>query len=99
MTTRKKTILDLLSRAKTLPKKAGCYLMKNKSNEIIYVGKAKNLKNRVESYFNSSSKSPKTQILVSHIADFEFIITESEVESFVLENNLIKTHIKICHSN
>jgi len=66
--------------------------MKNQDGEVIYVGKAKNLKNRVVSYFNNSSKSPKTQILVSHIREFEFIITESDAESFVLENNLIKEY-------
>lgn len=83
---------ELLSKANSLPKDAGCYLMLNKDSEVIYVGKAKNLKNRVSSYFNASSKSAKTQILVSHITDFEFIITSSDVESYVLENNLIKKH-------
>lgn len=83
---------ELLSKANSLPKDAGCYLMFNKDAEVIYVGKAKNLKNRVTSYFNGSSKSAKTQILVSHIADFEFIITSSDVESYVLENNLIKKY-------
>lgn len=92
-TTRKKRLLDLLGMAKTLPKKPGCYFMKNKVGEIIYVGKAKNLKSRVESYFNASAKSPKTQILVSHIVEFDFIMTESEAESYVLENNLIKMHM------
>jgi excinuclease ABC subunit C len=91
-TSGKKIIEELLSKANTLPKKPGCYFMKNKADEVIYVGKAKNLKSRVPSYFNNSQKSPKTQILVGHIRQFDFIITDSEAESFVLENNLIKKH-------
>lgn len=82
----------LLDKAKTLPKLPGCYLMKNKLGEIIYVGKAKDLKARVTSYFNNSAKTPKTEILVTRINDFEFIITKSDAESYVLENNLIKEH-------
>lgn len=82
----------LLEKAKTLPKKAGCYLMKRKNEEVIYVGKAKDLKSRVSSYFNNSTKSPKTEILVSHISDFEFVLTDGETEAFILENNLIKKH-------
>lgn len=86
-------IQKLLQVANTLPKGPGCYFMKNKSDEIIYVGKAKNLKSRVASYFNNSAKSPKTQILVGHIVEFEFIMTKTESESYVLENNLIKKHL------
>jgi excinuclease ABC subunit C len=82
----------LKEKALSLPKTAGCYLMLNQSGDIIYVGKAKNLKNRVTSYFNQSDKSVKTQFLVSHIADFDFILTKSDIESFILENNLIKKH-------
>jgi excinuclease ABC subunit C len=85
----------LLDKAKSLPTKAGCYLMKRYSGdteEILYVGKAKNLKNRVISYFNNSVKGPKTEVLVGHIQDFDFIITENDTEAFVLENNLIKKH-------
>ncbi|MDD4976621.1 MAG: excinuclease ABC subunit UvrC [Bacteriovorax sp.] len=80
------------AKARLLPTKPGCYLMKNKAEQIIYVGKAKNLRARVISYFNNSVKGPKTEILVSHIEDFDFIITENDAESFVLENNLIKKH-------
>lgn len=83
---------DLLTKAQTLPLGPGCYLMKNKDGKVIYVGKAKILKARVTSYFNNSIKSPKTEILVSHIKDFDFIITGSDTEAFVLENNLIKKH-------
>ena len=82
----------LLKKANTLPKNPGCYLMQGKLGEILYVGKAKNLKSRVSSYFNQSEKSPKTKILVSHIVNFEFLMTNSDPESYVLENNLIKEH-------
>lgn len=83
---------SLLEIANTLPKLSGCYYMKGKDEEILYVGKAKNLKARVASYFNQSVKNPKTEILVGHIYSFDFILTSSEVESLVLENNLIKEH-------
>lgn len=74
-----------------LPKQPGCYLMKNIQGEIIYVGKAKNLFNRVHSYF-SGSHDAKTQRLVVDIADFEYIVVSSEIESLLLEINLIKKH-------
>lgn len=91
----KKNTLDLLEKAKHLPTKSGCYLMKRKRagvEEILYIGKAKNLRSRVSSYFNSSEKTPKTQILVSHIQDFDFIMTKTDAEAYILENNLIKKH-------
>ena len=69
----------------------GCYLMKNKDGKIIYVGKAKNLKRRVSSYFNKT-QTGKTKALVDNICDFEYIVTESEVESLLLEINLIKKY-------
>ena len=72
-----------------LPDKPGCYLMKNKDGVIIYVGKAKKLKRRVSSYFNRAHTG-KTAKLVSEITDFEFIEVESEIESLILEQNLIK---------
>ena len=74
-----------------LPNKPGCYLMKNKDNVIIYVGKANNLKNRVNSYFRGKHYG-KTAKLVSEIVDFEYIVVSSEVESLILENNLIKKY-------
>ena len=80
----------LLDKAKSLPRKPGCYLMKRKNGQVIYVGKAKDLKARVTTYFTNSTKSPKTEILVSHIKEFEFLLTETEAEALVLENNLIK---------
>ena len=82
----------LLYKAKTLPNSPGCYLFKRKDEEILYIGKAKNLKKRVSSYFNAGAKTPKTKILVSHIKDFDFILTKTEAEAYILENNLIKKH-------
>ncbi|MFC0187962.1 excinuclease ABC subunit UvrC [Fictibacillus aquaticus] len=74
-----------------LPDQPGCYLMKNEHGKIIYVGKAKVLKNRVRSYFTGSHDG-KTQRLVSEITDFEYIVTSTEMEALVLEMNLIKKH-------
>lgn len=79
-------------RLKTLPDSSGVYIMKNRDGEIIYVGKAKVLKNRVRSYFRSHNHPPKVEAMVSNVEDFEYIITDSEMEAFVLENNLIKEH-------
>lgn len=79
------------NKLKLIPHKPGCYLMKNIDGNIIYVGKSKNLKNRVTSYFKSSHTG-KTKKLVSEIYDFEYIITSTEVESLVLELNLIKKY-------
>lgn len=75
----------------TLPDQPGCYLMKNSDDEIIYVGKAKVLKNRVRSYFTGSHNA-KTQKLVSEIYNFEFITTSSNMEALILECNLIKQY-------
>jgi excinuclease ABC subunit C len=72
-----------------LPDQPGCYLMKDKNGTIIYVGKAKVLKNRVRSYFTGSHDA-KTERLVSEIEDFEYIVTESNIEALLLEINLIK---------
>ena len=66
--------------------------MRDKNGRVIYVGKAKKLKSRVTSYFNNSAKSLKTEYMVSHVTNFDFIITRSDAESFILENNLIKEH-------
>ena len=76
---------------KELPNSPGCYLMKNSDDEIIYVGKAKNLSNRVRSYFTGSHNA-KTTRLVQDIKNFEFIMTSTEKEAFILEMNLIKKH-------
>jgi excinuclease ABC subunit C len=83
---------ELLDKANTLPQQPGCYLMRDKNGRVIYVGKAKKLKSRVTTYFNNSAKGYKTDYMVSHVHDFDFMITRSDAESFVLENNLIKEH-------
>ncbi|HEK9097062.1 TPA: excinuclease ABC subunit UvrC [Streptococcus equi subsp. zooepidemicus] len=75
-----------------LPDSPGCYLHKDKAGTIIYVGKAKNLRNRVRSYFRGSHDT-KTELLVSEIADFEFIVTESNTEALLLEINLIQENM------
>ena len=77
------------SKLELLPKSPGCYIHKDKNGTIIYVGKAKNLRNRVRSYFRGSHDT-KTEALVSEIVDFEFIVTESNIEALLLEINLIK---------
>ncbi|EKF36706.1 excinuclease ABC subunit UvrC [Bacillus xiamenensis] len=74
-----------------LPDQPGCYLMKDRQNTVIYVGKAKVLKNRVRSYFTGSHDA-KTQRLVGEIADFEYIVTTSNIEALILELNLIKKY-------
>ena len=74
-----------------VPENPGCYLMKDKDNNIIYVGKAKNLKRRVNSYFNKV-QTGKTKALVDNICSFEYIVTNSEVECLILEINLIKKY-------
>lgn len=85
--------MALAEKLKNLPNNPGVYLMKNSVEEIIYVGKAKNLRNRVRSYFQSSrNHSPKVKALVDNIADLEYIVTDSEVEALILESNLIKEH-------
>ena len=81
----------LKEKLKLLPDKPGCYLYKDKYGTIIYVGKAKNLKRRVNSYFNKVQVG-KTKALVDNIDDFEYIITNSEIESLILEINLIKKY-------
>ena len=77
------------SKLELLPTSPGCYIHKDKNGSIIYVGKAKNLRNRVRSYFRGSHDT-KTEALVSEIEDFEFIVTESNIEALLLEINLIK---------
>ncbi len=86
-------MFDIAQELKNLPQKPGVYLMKNKDGEIIYVGKAVNLRNRVRQYFqNSRNQNPKTRTMVPHIAEFEYIVTDSEMEALLLECTLIKEH-------
>ena len=75
-----------------LPDSPGCYLMKDESGNIIYVGKAVNLKNRVRSYFRDTAHTPKVAAMIAHIADFDVLLCESNLEALCLECNLIKTH-------
>ena len=84
---------QLTERLSSLPAKPGVYWMKDAAGRIIYVGKAVNLRNRVRSYFHASAgQTRKVRRLVEHIADFEFIVTRSELEALILECNLIKKH-------
>ena len=84
---------ELLARVKNeVPLQPGVYIMKDASDEVIYVGKAKILRNRMKSYFDSSDKTTKTYALVSNIDHFEYIITDSELDAFSLECNLIKKY-------
>jgi excinuclease ABC subunit C len=86
-------MFDFEYQLKILPDKPGVYLMKNSLGEIIYVGKAKILKNRVRQYFQSSKNhSEKVKAMVKNIAEFEYIVTDSEMEALILECNLIKKH-------
>ena len=86
-------MFDIQEELKKLPDKPGVYIMHGLSDEIIYVGKAIILRNRVRSYFRESAvKSPKIQKMVTQITRFEYIVTDSELEALVLENNLIKEH-------
>ncbi|MGK9367801.1 excinuclease ABC subunit UvrC [Melioribacter sp. Ez-97] len=80
----------LQNKLDNLPNLPGIYQFLDKNGKVIYVGKAKNLRNRVRSYFHNNIDSPKTAALVSKIADIELIITDNEIEALVLENNLIK---------
>ena len=85
--------MTLEEKLKTLPNTPGVYIHKNEAGKIIYIGKAKNLKNRVRSYFqNSKNHDRKTRELVRRITDFEYIVVDNEVEALVLESNLIKKH-------
>ena len=84
---------DIQSELNKLPKAPGVYIMHDKNDEIIYVGKAKNLHSRVRSYFRENvGRGPWIDRMISLIAYFEYIVTDSELEALVLENNLIKEH-------
>ena len=86
-------MFDFEYHLKNLPDKPGVYLMKNSLGEVIYVGKAKILKNRVKSYFqNSKNHSEKVRVMVKNISEFEYIVTDSEMEALILECNLIKKY-------
>jgi excinuclease ABC subunit C len=82
----------LEEKLKNIPKSAGCYLFKDKKGQIIYVGKAKHLPNRVKSYFSNKNHTSKTKLLVETISDVDFLTTLDENSAIILENDLIKTH-------
>ena len=88
-----KTMNDRIKeKLKTLPTKSGVYIMRNKDGDVIYVGKAKNLKNRVSQYFRHSDKPAKVQAMVDNVDIFDYYITMSELDALALENNLIKKY-------
>ncbi|MDR0733723.1 MAG: excinuclease ABC subunit UvrC [Dysgonamonadaceae bacterium] len=83
---------DLSAVLSSIPEKPGCYMYLDETDTIIYIGKAKNLKKRVSSYFNRTIDSPKTQIMVRKIQKIRYLVVESEEDAFLLENSLIKEH-------
>ena len=88
------TFDELKDKALTLPLVPGVYIMRDKNDKVIYVGKAKKLKNRVSQYFqDTASHSPKTRLMVSHIDHFDVIAASSEFEALILECSLIKRHM------
>lgn len=84
--------MEFIFQANRYPEQPGCYLMKNGSGNIIYIGKAKHLRNRLRSYFYSQSRNTRIQLLLEELADIEVILVNTEQESLLLENNLIKIH-------
>ena len=90
---KEKKVFDINEEVKKLPNQPGVYIMHNEKDEIIYVGKAINLKNRVRQYFQTSRlRTSKIEKMILNIKWFEYIITDSELEALVLESNLIKEH-------
>lgn len=84
---------EIEEKLKTLPEKPGVYIMHGKDDEVIYVGKAKILKNRVRQYFKNHNHPPKVRAMVENVKYFEYIISDSELEALILENNLIKKYM------
>jgi len=85
-------MVDIKAELKKLPQQSGVYIMHDENDDILYVGKAVNLKNRVSQYFQKSAKSPRIEKMISKIVRFEYIVTDNEVEALILECNLIKKH-------
>src|SRR5690242_17198985 len=93
MTTEHDRFPQFRERLATLPTTPGVYIMRDATGMIIYVGKAVNLRNRVRTYFGAlTGQAPKVARMVSHVADFEYILTDTELEALILENQLIKKH-------
>ncbi|HHT65471.1 MAG TPA: excinuclease ABC subunit UvrC [Clostridiales bacterium] len=84
--------MDMESKLNHLPEHPGVYIMKDHDGEIIYIGKAVSLKNRIRQYFRSTGHAGKVGVMVTKVADFEYILTDNEVEALILESNLIKKH-------
>ncbi len=91
-TEKKEVEKKFIFEAKNIPKEPGCYLFYDKNEKLLYVGKAKNLRNRVSNYFQENKKNIKTKLLVSKIRDIKTQLVTSEIEALILENNLVKTH-------
>lgn len=88
-------MVDFKAKIKDVPDNPGVYMMLDDRGEIIYVGKAKNLKNRLRSYFfNLSGRPKKVSAMLEHVADFRYIICASEVDALLTENNLIKSTLR-----
>ncbi len=83
---------SLLKKANSLPASPGVYIMRDKRNQVIYVGKSRKLKNRVSQYFQNSQKNAKTARMISHVHDFDYILCQTEIEALTLENTLIKQY-------
>lgn len=83
---------NLIEKINSAPADPGCYIFRDKNGKILYIGKAKNLKNRVRTYLSKGEMNPRTAVMVSRVHDVEFFITNSEVEALILENTLIKEH-------
>ena len=81
---------ELLEKALTLPLSSGIYIMRDRNAKVIYVGKSRALKNRVSQYFRDSHKDIKCEKMVSNVANFDYILTDSKMEALTLENSLIK---------
>ena len=82
----------LEEKLKNIPKSSGCYLFKDKKGQIIYIGKAKHLPNRVKSYFSNKNHTEKTKMLVKNVSDVDFMTTLDENSAIILENDLIKSY-------
>ena len=84
--------MSLRDKLKSIPKNPGVYFFKDKNSDIIYIGKAKNLKNRVRSYFNKTNQDAKNKIMVSHARDIEYLVVSNEVQAIITEANMIKEY-------
>ena len=84
--------INLRDRISSIPNLPGIYFFKNKNNKIIYIGKSKSIRKRVQSYFSSKKKDVKTSVLVGNVTDIDWLVVRSETEALLAESNLIKKH-------